>query len=589
MTKNISILGKLTLSFSIIVGVVVIFSFVAFRSLSQIRTADLGNEQAQQTITALNDLLDTLVESQNAMRGYVASTNRQFITRIDGYQSRVPPLLARLEGEVPRGQIDSDYQPLLAAINVFNAQMAGTIAAMSHPELIDRTRVEIANTARLTAIRLHIGNLVKAERETVLLRSAMAVRAHRTGTLTLFVGGGVTALIAIVMGVALLRSIASPVVRMTGAMNALAAGDTAIMVPGSDRRDEIGIMAGSVEVFRQGAIEKARLEEEARQTQRLQEQENLKRQAESELAARQVQEAMDLLAEGLARMAKGDLSVQISKEFAPQLEPLRADFNRSFVQLSRAFSSVSGSALGIGNSTEELATASDHLSRRTEQQAATLEETAAALIAITHRVQETTDETTTMHRIIDSSKADAEQAETVVTRAIEAMGRIDGSSRSIARIVQIISDLAFQTNILALNAGVEAARAGDTGRGFAVVAGEVRNLAHRSAEAVKEISALIATSSGQVEAGVSSVRETGEALQRLLGQFATTSTLVANIAQATRDQLTSIRQLDAARRSMETVTQQNAASAEQSAAASRHLATMAGGLKKLVGSFELAE
>lgn len=588
MTKNISILGKLTLSFSIILGVVVIFSFVAFRSLSQIRAADLGNNQAQYTINTLNDLLDTLVESQNAMRGYVASTNSQFIARIDGYQSHVKPLLIRIEGDLPGDLVEKEYRPLRAAIDVFDTQMVGTVSAMSHPELIDRTRVDIANTARLTAIRLHIGSLIKAERATVALRSAVALRAHRTGTLTLLVGGAVTALIAIAMGVALLRSIATPVVRITGVMNALAAGDTAVRVPGSDRRDEIGVMAKSVEIFRQGAIQKARLEEEARQARIVQEQERQKRQAESELAARQLQEATDLIADGLARMARGDLSVQIKKEFSSQLEPLRADFNRSFLQLSQAFSSVSGSALGIGNSTEELATASDHLSRRTEQQAATLEETAAALISITHRVQETTDETNNVHKIIGSSRADAEQAEIVVTRAIEAMNRIDGSSKSIADIVRIISDLAFQTNILALNAGVEAARAGDSGRGFAVVAEEVRNLAHRSAEAVKEISSLISTSTGQVEAGVSSVRETGEALQRLLGQFATTSTLVANIAQATRDQLTSIKQLDAAMRSMETVTQQNAASAEQSAAASRNLAVMAGGLKKLVGGFELA-
>jgi len=588
MMKNIKILGKLTLSFSVIVAVVVVFSFMAFRSLSAIQKADRENDQAQQTITRLNDLLDILVESQNAMRGYVASANGQFIGRISGYQAEIGPLMARLARDLPPDLIERDYRPLAASIDSFTSQLTATVRAMSDSAQIPRVRVNVANTARLTAIRRYVGDLIKAERNTVAQRSAAAAHAYKAGVLTLLLGGALTTLIAILMGVGLMRALASPVVRMTGVMKALATGDQSISVPGAERGDEIGTMAKALEVFRRAVIQKAELEAEAERARRAQEAERQERQAEAEKSARQLREATDSLAAGLARMATGDLSVQIDHRFSEQLEPLRADFNRSVQQLSQVLATVSGSAVSIGNSTEELATASDNLSRRTEQQAASLEETAAALVKITQRVHETTEETRNAHQVIAASKADAEHAESVVSRAMEAMGRIDGSSKSIAHIVTIISDIAFQTNILALNAGVEAARAGETGRGFAVVADEVRNLAHRSAEAVKEISLLIASSTGQVQAGVSSVRETGDALQRLLAQFSKTSTLVANIADAARDQATSIGELDIAMRSMEQVTQHNAAIAEQSAAASRNLASMAGGLTSLVREFELA-
>ncbi|WP_141289090.1 methyl-accepting chemotaxis protein, partial [Gluconacetobacter liquefaciens] len=310
-------------------------------------------------------------------------------------------------------------------------------------------------------------------------------------------------------------------------------------------------------------------------------------QERAEEAARQLQTATDSLADGLQRVSRGDLSVQIGTRFAASLEPLRENFNESIAQLSGAFGSVSGSAYSISNSTHELSTAADDLSRRTEQQAATLEETSAALTQITQRVQKTTEETTHAHTVVNTSRNDAKQAGLVVGKAIDAMSRIDASSREISGIVEMINGVAFQTNILALNASVEAARAGDAGRGFAVVATEVRNLAHRSAEAVREISALIASSALQVKDGVGAVRETGEVLHRIVSQVEEISGLVSNIATAAQDQATSISELNLAMTSMEQTTQQNAAVAEQSAAASHNLAMMGGELQKLVGRFEL--
>ncbi|MCP1242533.1 HAMP domain-containing protein [Acetobacter lambici] len=404
-------------------------------------------------------------------------------------------------------------------------------------------------------------------------------------TLTL-VSAGVMLVATVGMGVVtawLLR----PLPVITQSMRVLAEGDTATPVSYIERRDEIGTMAGAVEVFRQAAIDKARLESEAADARRRQESERRVAQERTEEAARQLKVATDSLADGLQKMAGGDLSVQIRTRFAPDLEPLRENFNQSIEQLAGAFMGVSGSAHSIGNSTQELATAADNLSRRTEQQAATLEETSVALTQITQRVQKTTEETQHAHKVVNTSRKDVDHAGVVVGQAIDAMSRIDESSKAISTIIGLINDVAFQTNILALNASVEAARAGDSGRGFAVVASEVRQLAHRSAEAVKEISSLINGSTEQVKAGVLSVKETGTVLHRIVGQVGEISELVSNIATAAQDQATSIMQLNVAITSMEQTTQQNAAVAEQSAAASHNLAIMSGELQKLVGRFEL--
>lgn len=587
MFKNIRISGKIIFSFSLLVATVALFSVVVFISLGQIRNAKLESDQAHQTINTVNDLLNTLVESQNAMRGYVASANKQFITRIDDYRASVPPRLATLEATLPPETVRSELPALRQAITLFDDEMAKTVAAMSNPSLLNQTRAEIASTARLTNIRNIIDKLDQQEQAVVTERTQAANAAFQRASLTLAIGGGLTTLISFLVGVALVRSIATPVVKLTSVMRVLAGGNTGVAVPGTNRNDEIGTMASAVEIFRQAAIDKDQLEQEAALARRQQEAERQAVQERTDEAARQLQLATDSLADGLHKMAAGDLTIQIETKFAAALEPLRENFNLSVEQLGEALLAVSSSSYNMGNSTAELATAADNLSRRTEQQAATLEETSAALMQITQRVQKTTEETENVHRVVTTSRSDAEHAENVVNKAIEAMTRIDQSSQSISKIVDMINSIAFQTNILALNASVEAARAGETGRGFAVVAGEVRNLAHQSAEAVKEISALISSSSEQVKAGVSSVVETGDVLQRIVAHVNTISDLIANIAGAAHDQATNISQLNVAVSSMEQTTQQNAAIAEESAAASHTLAMQAEELEKLVRQFEL--
>jgi methyl-accepting chemotaxis protein len=172
-----------------------------------------------------------------------------------------------------------------------------------------------------------------------------------------------------------------------------------------------------------------------------------------------------------------------------------------------------------------------------------------------------------------------------VTSAVEAMGAIERSSGQIGQIVGVIDEIAFQTNLLALNAGVEAARAGEAGKGFAVVASEVRGLAQRSADAAKEIKALIANSNQEVGAGVDLVRRTGEALGRILEQVIEINGLVGGISTAAEQQAIALQEVNTAVNHLDQVIQQNAAMVEQSTAATHALSVETDELAGLVSRF----
>jgi methyl-accepting chemotaxis protein len=246
---------------------------------------------------------------------------------------------------------------------------------------------------------------------------------------------------------------------------------------------------------------------------------------------------------------------------------------------------VVANTASIGSGAGEISHAADDLSRRTEQQAASLEETAAALDQITATVKRTADGANHASTVVSGARAEAEQSGRVVGRAVGAMAQFEQSSGQIGQIIGAIDEIAFQTNLLALNAGVEAARAGDAGRGFAVVASEVRALAQRSAEAAKEIKALILASSSQVGEGVEAVTDAGKALERIVAHVNEITGIVGEIASSAQEQATGLEQVNTAVNQMDQVTQQNAAMVEQSTAASHALAAEAEELTRLMAQF----
>ncbi|MET3615694.1 methyl-accepting chemotaxis protein [Rhizobium aquaticum] len=412
------------------------------------------------------------------------------------------------------------------------------------------------------------------------------------GALSSVIAYGLLLLAALVVAIAgmviVVRRVAMPIGNLTRCMQALADGDTQSLIPFTNRQDEIGGMAGSVEVFRQAAIRNKQLEAEADENRKLAEADRVEVQRRAEAEAQErLDRATGSLAAGLKRLAAGDMLCEIHEQFAPQFETLRADFNTSVSQLRAALLSVSNSAATVTNGSKEISDASDSLAKRTEQQAASLEETAAALEEITVNVVSTSKRAAEARTVVREARSHADHSGAVVRNAVTAMERIEQASQQISNIISVIDEIAFQTNLLALNAGVEAARAGDAGKGFAVVAQEVRELAQRSANAAKEIKALINNSTAAVSEGVKLVSDTGQGLNSIEQLVQVINTHMEAIATAAQEQSSGLAEVNTAVNHMDQATQQNAAMVEEMNAAGAGLAQESVNLADLLARFAL--
>ncbi|MYM90290.1 HAMP domain-containing protein [Rugamonas sp. FT82W] len=286
-------------------------------------------------------------------------------------------------------------------------------------------------------------------------------------------------------------------------------------------------------------------------------------------------------------VAAGDLSTRFgpcAKDEAGQLLEALHEMNDS---LKHIVGQVRAGTETIASASSQIATGNQDLSSRTEQQAGSLEETASSMEEITATVRENGSNARQANQLAVSASDVAVKGGAVVAQVVDTMGAIHASARKIVDIIGVIDGIAFQTNILALNAAVEAARAGEQGRGFAVVATEVRNLAHRSASAAKEIKTLIGDSVGQVERGSELVNHAGATMDEIVVSVKRVTDIMANIAAATQEQDTGIEQINQAITEMDTVTQQNAALVEEAAAAAESLQNQAGTLAQLVSTFKL--
>ncbi|MGK5032858.1 methyl-accepting chemotaxis protein [Janthinobacterium sp. MDT1-19] len=285
-------------------------------------------------------------------------------------------------------------------------------------------------------------------------------------------------------------------------------------------------------------------------------------------------------------VASGDLSSHIVVNSSDETGRLLGALKAMNTSLLGVVAQVRQGTDAISTASSEIAAGNLDLSSRTEEQASSLEETASAMEELTSTVKQNADNARQANQLAKSASEVAVRGGSIVAQVVDTMGTINASSKKIVDIIGVIDGIAFQTNILALNAAVEAARAGEQGRGFAVVATEVRNLAHRSATAAKEIKELIAASVANVDTGSRLVNEAGQTMGDIVDSIVRVTDIMGEITSATHEQTIGIEQINMAIAQMDEVTQQNAALVEEAAAASQSMQEQAGELAHVVGFFK---
>ena len=284
-------------------------------------------------------------------------------------------------------------------------------------------------------------------------------------------------------------------------------------------------------------------------------------------------------------VAAGDLSQDTRSDRADEVGDLLRALATMQQRLQTMVDDIRSASDSIGHASSEIAIGNQDLSNRTEQTASNLQQTASSMDQLTGTVRQSADAASQANQLAASASVIARRGGEVVSQVVTTMHDINTSSKKIADIIGVIDGIAFQTNILALNAAVEAARAGEQGRGFAVVASEVRSLASRSAEAAKEIKALIGASVDKVDAGSRLVTDAGTTMSEIVDSVKRVSDIISEITAAAGEQSQGIGNINAAVSELDQMTQQNAALVEQSAAAAASLKEQAGRLAQVVQVF----
>ncbi|TSE27092.1 methyl-accepting chemotaxis protein [Tepidimonas aquatica] len=286
-------------------------------------------------------------------------------------------------------------------------------------------------------------------------------------------------------------------------------------------------------------------------------------------------------------IAGGDLSQPLRDDGGDEIAHLLQQMERMRINLRDLIGSVVQASDSIASAANQVASGVLDLSQRTEQQASSLQETASATEELNSAVRLNADHARAADDMAERASQVAERGGSVVAQVVQTMNDIHTSSQRIANIISVIDGIAFQTNILALNAAVEAARAGEAGRGFAVVAGEVRQLAQRSAEAAREIKALIEESVNKVGSGTQQVDAAGATMGEIVQSIERVTELMRQIATSSAEQAEGLAQINQAVATMDGVTQQNAALVEQASAAAAALRDQAQQLRQRVARFRL--
>jgi methyl-accepting chemotaxis protein len=565
--SNLKMARKIVLSFALAIFMVCASGVVVAMSLSAMRGSTLENVNSLRVKELVSEMLASVIQQENALRGYAMLGRAELLDEYKANQDVFAKAAKEFDERVKLADQRERFAKLTAEVKDLNdRRFAELITLAANPETRARAQ-EISGQKQLPVVRAVVAELLTRQDEVIAERRAEQASMATIANVAVWGGAALTALVALLMGWLLARTIAAPLRDLTDATTTLAQGGEA-KVPFRERADELGDIAGAVEQFRMAAVNRA--------------------EADARLAAEQ-QVVTTSLRNGLSALTTGDLTASIDAEFPGAYVELKTNFNAALASLRGLIGSVAESTRAIRTGSSEITQASEDLARRTEANAASLEETSAAVTQMDTRLKATAAAAGRTVERADGAIATVTSGRSVADEAVQAMTRVSDSAKGIDSVIEGLDKIAFQTRVLAMNAAVEAGRAGEAGRGFAVVADLVSALAMRAEEEAGRARDQLTATQTDIGAAVEMVQKVDAALLDISGDVSEVHTLLGDIAADNQAQSTAITQISAAIGAMDHSTQQNAAMVEQTAAAARNLTGEVSALTEQADKFEIGD
>ncbi len=568
---------KITLGFATILIVRVVLSVLSFFSIKEFDETARLTSHSHQVLNALESTLTDTLNGQTAQRGFILVGNDSFLAPYQGARQSSEANLARLEtllaGNPAQLQRLASLTPLVSQKfdefeEILNTRRRDGIEAAT--KMIGEGRGQ----ETMKAIRRIVDTMKMEERAVLASRDVATIENARSSKLTVILGVMISGALIIGIGVWLTRTIARPLAEVTAAARNIAVGDLSVKLPETSRSDEVGALFRSFT---------------------------------------QMLDTLSAMAGAAQRIASGDLvsdvKPQSSKDtLGTAFATMRTGLRHSTRELQEAATVLASSASQILAATTQVAAGASETAAALTQTSATIEEVKQTAQLASQKARLVSENAQTAAHIAQSGRAAVDATSESMNKIQQQMGSIaetvvtlSEQSQTIGEIVATVADLAEQSNLLAVNAAIEAARAGDQGRGFAVVAQEVKSLSDQSKQATIQVRTILndiqkaisrsvmAAEQGDktVEAGMKQSNAANEAIRSLADVIDSGAQAAMQIAASSQQQSAGMDQVASAMESIREASNQNVSGTKQTETAARNLHAVGQKLQSLVSQYKL--